>query len=227
MKIIARIYNDYVSKFGVPRQSGLVENENSIIVFEPEYRYPEALRGIEEYNYLWLIWEFSEFRGKEWSPTVRPPRLGGNRRMGVFATRSPHRPNPVGLSAVRLEGIKEINGQGTVIVVSGADLMNGTPIYDIKPYLHYADCKQDANNGFVSAESPLLEVVIDEKMSAEIPGEKLVVLKNVLAQDPRPRYIDDADREFGLSFSCFNIKFKVNDNKITVTEIEKIRADSE
>ena len=227
MKIIARIYNDYVSKFGVPRQSGLVENENSIIVFEPEYRYPEALRGIEEYNYLWLIWEFSEFRGKEWSPTVRPPRLGGNRRMGVFATRSPHRPNPVGLSAVRLEGIKEINGQGTVIVVSGADLMNGTPIYDIKPYLHYADCKQDANNGFVSAESPLLEVVIDEKMSAEIPGEKLEVLKNVLAQDPRPRYIDDADREFGLSFSCFNIKFKVNDNKITVTEIEKIRADSE
>ena len=227
MKIIARIYNDYVSKFGVPRQSGLVENENSIIVFEPEYRYPEALRGLEEYNYLWLIWEFSEFRGKEWSPTVRPPRLGGNRRMGVFATRSPHRPNPVGLSAVRLEGIKEINGQGTVIVVSGADLMNGTPIYDIKPYLHYADCKQDANNGFVSAESPLLEVVIDEKMSAEIPGEKLVVLKNVLAQDPRPRYIDDADREFGLSFSCFNIKFKVNDNKITVTEIEKIRADSE
>ena len=227
MKIIARIYNDYVSKFGVPRQSGLVENENSIIVFEPEYRYPEALRGLEEYNYLWLIWEFSEFRGKEWSPTVRPPRLGGNRRMGVFATRSPHRPNPVGLSAVRLEGIKEINGQGTVIVVSGADLMNGTPIYDIKPYLHYADCKQDANNGFVSAESPLLEVVIDEKMSAEIPGEKLEVLKNVLAQDPRPRYIDDADREFGLSFSCFNIKFKVNDNKITVTEIEKIRADSE
>ena len=227
MKIIARIYNDYVSKFGVPRQSGLVENENSIIVFEPEYRYPEALRGLEEYNYLWLIWELSEFRGKEWSPTVRPPRLGGNRRMGVFATRSPHRPNPVGLSAVRLEGIKEINGQGTVIVVSGADLMNGTPIYDIKPYLHYADCKQDANNGFVSAESPLLEVVIGEKMSAEIPGEKLEVLKNVLAQDPRPRYIDDADREFGLSFSCFNIKFKVNDNKITVTEIEKIRADSE
>ncbi len=227
MKIIARIYNDYVSKFGVPRQSGLVENENSIIVFEPEYRYPEALRGLEEYNYLWLIWEFSEFRGKEWSPTVRPPRLGGNRRMGVFATRSPHRPNPVGLSAVRLEGIKEINGQGTVIVVSGADLMNGTPIYDIKPYLHYADCKQDANNGFVSAESPLLEVVIDEKMSAEIPGEKLVVLKKVLAQDPRPRYIDDAGREFGLSFSGFNIKFKVNENKLTVTEIEKIRADSE
>ena len=227
MKIIARIYNDYVSKFGVPRQSGLVENENSIIVFEPEYRYPEALRGLEEYNYLWLIWEFSEFTGKEWSPTVRPPRLGGNRRMGVFATRSPHRPNPVGLSAVRLEGIKEINGQGTVIVVSGADLMNGTPIYDIKPYLHYADCKQDANNGFVSAESPLLEVVIDEKMSAEIPGEKLEVLKKVLAQDPRPRYIDDKDREFGLGFSGFNIKFKVNENKLTVTEIEKIRADSE
>ncbi|MBR4451720.1 MAG: tRNA (N6-threonylcarbamoyladenosine(37)-N6)-methyltransferase TrmO [Clostridia bacterium] len=227
MKIIARIYNDYVSKFGVPRQSGLVENENSIIVFEPEYRYPEALRGLEEYNYLWLIWEFSEFKGKEWSPTVRPPRLGGNRRMGVFATRSPHRPNPLGLSAVRLEGIKEINGQGTVIVVSGADLMNGTPIYDIKPYLHYADCKQDSNNGFVSAESPLLEVVIDEKMSAEIPGEKLVVLKKVLAQDPRPRYIDDADREFGLSFSGFNIKFKVNENILTVTEIEKIRADSE
>ena len=227
MKIIARIYNDYVSKFGVPRQSGLVENENSIIVFEPEYRYPEALRGLEEYNYLWLIWEFSEFKGKEWSPTVRPPRLGGNRRMGVFATRSPHRPNPLGLSAVRLEGIKEINGQGTVIVVSGADLMNGTPIYDIKPYLHYADCKQDSNNGFVSAESPLLEVVIDEKMSAEIPGEKLVVLKKVLAQDPRPRYIDDADREFGLSFSGFNIKFKVNENFLTVTEIEKIRADSE
>lgn len=227
MRIIARIYNDYESKFGVPRQSGLVENENSIIVFEPEYRYPEALRGIEEYNYLWLIWEFSEFADKEWSPTVRPPRLGGNRRMGVFATRSPHRPNPVGLSAVRLEGVKETDGQGTVLIVSGADLMNGTPIYDIKPYLHYADCKQDANNGFVSEENPLLEVDIDEKITAGIPAEKLEVLKRVLAQDPRPRYIDDPERVFGMSFSGFNIKFKVSKNILTVTQIEKNRADSD
>lgn len=227
MKIIARIYNDYTSKFGVPRQSGLVENEHSVIVFEPEYRNPEALRGIEEFSYLWLIWEFSEFSGSEWSPTVRPPRLGGNKRMGVFATRSPHRPNPVGLTAVRLEKVSEIKGQGNVLYVSGADLMNGTPIYDIKPYLLYADCKPDANNGFVSGESALLDVEIPDELKKKIPPEKYETLVNVLAQDPRPRYIDDEEREFGMSFARFNVKFRVSGNKLTVTEIEKIRDGSQ
>ena len=226
MKIIARIYNDYTSKFGVPRQSGLVENEHSVIVFEPEFRNPEALRGIEEFNYLWLIWEFSEFSDAEWSPTVRPPRLGGNKRMGVFATRSPHRPNPVGLTAVRLEKVSEIKGQGNVLYVSGADLMNGTPIYDIKPYLLYADCKPDANNGFVSGENSLLEVEISDELMARVPDEKAEILINVLAQDPRPRYINDPEREFGMSFAQLNIKFKVSGNKLIVTEIEEIRADS-
>ncbi len=225
MKIIARIYNDYISKFGIPRQSGLVENEKSIIVFEPEYRFPEALRGIEEFRYIWLIWEFSEFSDREWSPTVRPPRLGGNKRMGVFATRSPHRPNPLGLSAVRLEKVDEIKGQGTVLIVSGADLMNGTPIYDIKPYLHYADCKPDANNGFVSAEKALLNVEISEELCGMINKDKLDVLKNILAQDPRPAYIDDESREFGISFSDYNIKFTVSGDRLVVTEI-KIRDDS-
>lgn len=225
MKVIARIYNDYKSKFGIPRQAGLIENENSIIVFEPEFRSPEALRGIEEYNYLWLIWEFSEFSGKEWSPTVRPPRLGGNRRMGVFATRSPHRPNPLGLSTVRFEGIKEINGKGNVIVVSGADLMNGTPIYDIKPYLRYSDCKPDSNNGFINPDLFGLDVEFSENLLNYIPQEKLEVLKKILAQDPRPQYIDDPDRVFGLTYSDFNIKFKVVNKLLTVTDIEKIRTD--
>ena len=226
LKTIAKIYNDYTSKFGIPRQSGLVEGENSVIIFEPEYRFPEALRGIEEFRYIWLIWEFSEFAGAEWSPTVRPPRLGGNRRMGVFATRSPHRPNPIGLSAVRLEKVAEIEGRGTALFVSGADLLSGTPIYDIKPYLHYADCKPDSNNGFVSASSDLLEVEIPESLSADFPAEKIALLKDLLAQDPRPRYIDDSDRVFGMSFSDYNIRFTVDGSKLTVTSIEKNRADS-
>lgn len=222
MEIIARIYNDYKEKFGIPRQSGLVE-EKSVIIFEPKYRIPEALRGIEEYNYLWLIWEFSECKDKEWSPTVRPPRLGGNVKKGVFATRSPFRPNSMGLSSVKLIDKKETIENGTVLIVSGADIMNGTPIYDIKPYLNYADCHTDANNGFaLSDKSGTLEVVIPEEIKNMIPEDKKNILYAVLAQDPRPQYIDDPDREYGISFSDMNIRFRVSDKILTVISVKKI-----
>ncbi len=222
MEIIARIYNDYIEKFGIPRQSGIVE-EKSVIIFEPEYRIAEALRGIEEYNYLWLIWEFSECKDKEWSPTVRPPRLGGNVRKGVFATRSPFRPNLIGLSSVKLIGTKTSPENGTVLIVSGADIMNGTPIYDIKPYLNYVDCHPDAKNGFaLSDKSPVLNVIIPDEIKNEIPEEKAKVISAMLAQDPRPQYIDDPEREYGISFSDMNIKFRINEINLTVLSIEKI-----
>ena len=222
MEIIARIYNDYKEKFGVPRQSGIVE-EKSVIVFEPKYRIAEALRGIEEYNYLWLIWEFSECKDKEWSPTVRPPRLGGNVRKGVFATRSPFRPNSMGLSSVKLIGKESTVENGTILIVSGADIMNGTPIYDIKPYLNYVDCHTDANNGFaLSDKSPVLNVIIPDEIKKEIPAEKAEIISAVLAQDPRPQYIDDPEREYGISISDMNIKFRINGTNLTVTSAEKI-----
>ena len=221
MKTIAKIYNDYESKFGVPRQAGLVEGENSLIIFEPEYRFPEALRGIENSNYLWLIWEFSEFRDKEWSPTVRPPRLGGNKRLGVFATRSPHRPNPIGLSAVRLLGTVQTENSGIALRVSGADLMNGTPIYDIKPYIPYADIRPDAVNTLFGEDSAKLNVIIPDEISAILPEGKADTLKEILAQNPTPRYIDDPEREYGLSFAGFNIKFIISDETVTVTRIER------
>ena len=221
MKIIAKIYNDYESKFGIPRQAGLVDGENSLIVFEPEYRVPEALRGIENSNYLWLIWEFSEFRDKEWSPTVRPPRLGGNRRLGVFATRSPHRPNPIGLSAVRLIGTVQTEKCGTALKVSGADLMNGTPIYDIKPYIPYADIRPDAINKLFGEDGDKLGVIIPDEFQKILPAEKLPTLTAILAENPTPRYIDDPGREYGLSYAGFNVRFIVSGNTVTVTSIEK------
>lgn len=217
--MIAKIHTDFPQKFGIPRQSGLAETIGTV-VFEPEFRNDDALRGIEEYSHLWLIWEFSEARLSDWLPTVRPPRLGGNKRMGVFATRSPFRPNPLGLSSVKLVSVKKTKEFGTVLEVSGADLMDGTPIYDIKPYLAFTDCHQDAVCGFAdSRKDENLEVEIPEILLAKIPEQKRDVLISVLSQDPRPHYIDDEERIFGFPFSSLEVKFKVYGKKLTVVDI--------
>ena len=219
MKIIARIRNAYDGKFGVPRQSGLVEQVVSTIVFESEYRVAEALRGIEEFSHLWLIWAFDRAEREEWSPTVRPPRLGGNQRVGVFATRSPYRPNAIGLSCVRLLGMDK-SGEGTVLKVAGADLMNGTPIYDIKPYLPYADCRPEATGGFTDrTEKRTVKVDIPGKTAKGINAQELEALKAVLEQDPRPAYQDDPERVYAFEFGGKHVEFKVNDHVLTVTEI--------
>ena len=219
MKIIARIHNPYDSKFGVPRQSGLADQVVSTVVFEPEYRVQEALRGIEEFSHLWLIWAFDRAEREEWSPTVRPPRLGGNQRVGVFATRSPYRPNAIGLSCVRLLGMEK-SGEGTVLKVAGADLMNGTPIYDIKPYLPYADCRPEATGGFTDrTEKRTVKVDIPGKTAKGINAQELEALKAVLEQDPRPAYQDDPERVYAFEFGGKHVEFKVNDHVLTVTEI--------
>ena len=219
MKIIARIRNAYDGKFGVPRQSGLVEQVVSTVVFESEYRVAEALRGIEEFSHLWLIWAFDRAEREEWSPTVRPPRLGGNQRVGVFATRSPYRPNAIGLSCVRLLGMEK-SGEGTVLKVAGADLMNGTPIYDIKPYLPYADCRPEATGGFTDrTEKRTVKVDIPGKTAKGINAQELEALKAVLEQDPRPAYQDDPERVYAFEFGGKHVEFKVNDHVLTVTEI--------
>ena len=213
MEIIARIHNDFPTKFGLPRQAGLAPSLRSKIVFEPEYRVAEALRGLEDFSHVWLIWGFSASEG--WSPTVRPPRLGGNVRMGVFATRSPFRPNPIGLSSVRLESIEKDGDNGLVLIVSGADLMDGTPIYDIKPYLPGADAHPDAADGFVGANrQQLLDVEIDPSLAARLTGSQLATLREILAQDPRPAYHDDPDRVYGLSYAGLDIHFKVVEQQI-------------
>ncbi len=218
--IIARIHTDFASKFGVPRQSGLAPSLRGEIVFEPEFRNGDALRGIEDFSHLWLVWQFSEAMGRKWQPTVRPPRLGGNRSMGVFATRSPYRPNPIGLSCVRLEGVEQRSGKGTVLIVSGADLMDGTPILDIKPYLPYADCQPTATGGFTDAvERKTLDVVLPEDMAAKLGEEKTQALREVLAQDPRPAYQNDAERVYGMTFGGWNVRFTVEENCAIVQEI--------
>ncbi len=218
MKVIARIHSDFPTKFGIPRQSGLSTNE-SVIVFEPEYRQEEALRGIEEYSHLWLIWEFSEVKDKQWSPTVRPPRLGGNKRVGVFATRSPFRPNPVGLSCVKLTRVEKTS-HGLVLKVTGADLMDNTPIYDIKPYIPYADCHPEAQGSFAQEHKDYtLQVECNENLLSILPENKRKPLIEVLAQDPRPSYIDDPERVYGFEYAGFEIKFTVNENILTVTDI--------
>lgn len=221
MKVIARIQSAFPEKFGIPRQSGLVEELSAQIIFEPEYRVPEAVRGLEEFSHLWLIWEFSEAKRETWSPTVRPPRLGGNQRLGVFATRSPYRPNPVGLSCVKLDRVEINSALGPIIHVKGADLMDGTPIYDIKPYLPYADCHPDAIGGF-AAERPekKLQVEIPETLCSVASKEVLTALRGVLAQDPRPAYQKDPDRIYGLSFAGMEVRFQVIDDKLTVCGIE-------
>ena len=222
MKIIARIHNDFKEKFGIPRQSGLSGELLSRIVFEPEYRSPEALRGIDGFSHLWLIWEFSDSKRDDWSPTVRPPRLGGNKRVGVFATRSPFRPNPIGLSSVKLEAIEQTASEGTVLVVSGADLLDGTPIYDIKPYITYSDSHPDAISGFAEEVRDYhLNVVFCKELLSKVHISKQNALIKVLEQDPRPSYQNDPEREYGMRFSDYEIFFKVADSTLTVTRVEE------
>lgn len=222
MKIIAKIYNDFPTKFGIPRQSGRVKEITGKIVFEKEFRNEEALRGIEQFSHLWLIWEFSENIKEDWSPTVRPPRLGGNKRMGVFATRSPFRPNPIGISCVKLEKVEKTENDGPVLIVSSADLMSGTPIYDIKPYIPYTDSIAGANGGFAAEhDSDKMEVVISEELLEKLPRDKREVLMEVLRDDPHPAYLRDEERIYGFPFSDFEIKFRVNENSIIVTDIIK------
>ena len=215
---IAHIRSDFSEKFGIPRQSGLVEELTAAVVFEPAYRDPSAFRGVEGFSHLWLIWEFSRSRG--WSPTVRPPRLGGNKRLGVFATRSPFRPNPLGLSCVRLVEVRQDRALGPVLVVAGADLLDGTPIYDVKPYLPYADCKPDAVGGF-AAQPKGADLTVDcpPALLDRVPEDKRAALLAVLAQDPRPQYQDDPERVYGMAFAGLEVKFQVAGERLTVTEI--------
>ena len=222
LKVIARIENAYTSKFGVPRQSGLVEEVVSRIVFEPEYRAAEALRGLEGFTHLWLIWGFHEAAREEWRPTVRPPRLGGNTRVGVFATRSPYRPNPLGLSSVRLTGMERTADRGTVLMVAGADLMNGTPIYDVKPYLPSADCHPEAAGGFAEQrEKRRVRVEIPETEGRQLPETDREALRRVLAEDPRPAYQEDPERVYAFEFAGRNVRFRVAEGLLTVLEIGK------
>ena len=223
MKPIAHIRSDFPTKFGIPRQAGLAEHLTATVVFEPEFRDPEALRGIEGFSHLWLIWEFSAARREEWSPTVRPPRLGGNTRLGVFATRSPFRPNPIGLSCVGLAGVEKTAEFGTVLRVMGADLMDGTPIYDIKPYIPYADCHPEATEGFTApGQDYLLTVDIPAPLLGRVQPDRRAALREVLAQDPRPAYQRDSQREYGFGFAGLEVRFAVRDGVLTVTDIQRI-----
>ena len=223
INIIAHIHSDFSSKFGIPRQSGLVDELEATIIFEPEYRNPDALRGIEEYSHLWILWQFSECMGKEWTPTVRPPRLGGNKRMGVFATRSPFRPNPIGLSSVRLLGVDKTEKYGLILRVAGADLHDGTPIYDIKPYLPYVDSHPEASNGFALNEKEgRISVEFPDELLKKIPSEKQAALIAVLAQDPRPAYQDDPERIYGIEFAGFDVRFTVSQSALKVIGIRII-----
>jgi tRNA-Thr(GGU) m(6)t(6)A37 methyltransferase TsaA len=220
LKIIAHIESEFPEKFGIPRQSGLVEELRARIVFTPEYRVPEAVRGLEDFSHLWLIWQFSKAVRETWSPTVRPPRLGGNTRMGVFATRSPFRPNAIGLSCVRLISVEPHTERGPIITVAGADLMDGTPIFDIKPYIPYADCQREATGGFTdTAGSFLLEVDFPEALLRLVPEEHRAALLGVLSHDPRPSYQNAPDRVYGMAFGGVNVKFRVDGNQLTVVDV--------
>lgn len=222
IKIIAHIHTDFPEKFGIPRQSGLCSSV-ARIVFEKPYRNDDALRGIDGFTHLWLIWKFSESEREVWSPTVRPPRLGGNKRVGVFATRSPFRPNPIGLSSVELLG-KEKTDDGTVLIVKGADLLDGTPIYDIKPYLPFTDCHTDAVGGFADEKlSYSLKICIPEETEKKLSPEKLMVLREILSQDPRPSYIDDKERVYGFAFAELEIKFTVDGDTLFVISAEETK----
>ena len=219
IKVIARIRSDFPEKFGIPRQSGLVPELRAKIVFEPEFRNADALRGIEGFSHLWLIWQFSAAVRDTWSPTVRPPRLGGNERMGVFATRSPFRPNAVGLSCVKLEGVAQEDGLGSVLIVSGADLMDDTPIYDIKPYLPYADAHPEARGGFAPAAKETIRVECAPELLESVPERQRAALLGVLAQDPRPQYQDDPARVYGMSFGGWDVKFRVRSGTLEVVSL--------
>ena len=219
LKTIAHIYTDFPTKFGVPRQSGLADTKG-VIVFEPEYCSMDAVRELEQYSHLWLIWGFSECERKEWKATVRPPRLGGNKRVGVFATRSPFRPNPLGLSSVKLEKIEHIEGKGPVLYVSGVDMMNMTPIYDIKPYLPYVDCHPEARGGFAEEKKDYeLEVICSDELLNIIPEEKRETLMQVLSQNIRPSYQKDENRVYGMEFAGMEIKFQVTEKQVVVREV--------
>ncbi len=220
MKIIAHIHTDFPGKFGIPRQSGLVEELKGKIVFEPEFRNPDAVRGLEEFSHVWLLWQFSENHRENWEPTVRPPRLGGNKRLGVFATRSPFRPNDIGLSCVRLEKIETDRKLGAVLTVQGADLMDGTPIYDIKPYIPFTDCHPEASEGYTrETKTYKLEVNFPSELLGKFPPEKQKAVTGVLAQDPRPAYIQDAERIYGVSFAGFDVRFQVEGEVLTVCDV--------
>ena len=223
MHPIAKMRSDFPSKFGIPRQSGLAENLRSTIVFEPQYRNTDALRGLEDFSHLWIIWQFSQAVRKEWTPTVRPPRLGGNTRMGVFATRSPFRPNSIGLSCVKIIGLEQTPDNGTVIHVAGADLMDGTPILDIKPYIPYCDAHPEALGGFTTnADDYLLIVDFPPGLLEQLPADKRAAAVEVLSHDPRPSYQADSERLYGLSFAGFDIRFTVEDNTLYVKEVHKL-----
>ncbi|MBQ7861017.1 MAG: tRNA (N6-threonylcarbamoyladenosine(37)-N6)-methyltransferase TrmO [Clostridia bacterium] len=221
MKIIGHIETDFKEKFGIPRQSRLVKESEGRILFEKEYNIPEAFRGLEDFSHIWVLWKFSEAVREEWSPTVRPPLLGGNKRMGVFATRSPFRPNSVGLSALKLEGVEFSEKEGVILHVSGADLLDGTPIYDIKPYLPYADSIPDAVGGFTeSLEERRLEVEFPSDLLKRVNEGKREALKAVLAADPRPSYQNDPEREYGMRFAQYEVRFKVDGKTLTVISVE-------
>ena len=220
MKIIAHIYTDFTEKFGIPRQSGLVDEALGKIVFEPEYRNPDALRGIEKYSHLWIIWQFSESILESWHATVRPPRLGGNTSVGVFASRSPMRPNPIGLSSVRLVDVIKTESDGTILIVSGADMLNGTPIYDIKPYLSFTDSHPDAIDGFAGDVFERKLTVIDNGLLDDIDPKTAKIIKDLLSQDPRPQYKNDPERIYGMAYGEYNVKFKVEGERLYITEVE-------
>ena len=222
IQVIARMKSDFATKFGIPRQSGLVPQLRSTIIFEPEFRNPDALRGLEDFSHLWIIWQFSEAVRQEWSPTIRPPRLGGNTRLGVFASRSPFRPNSLGLSSVQILGLEHTEKYGTVIHVAGADLMDGTPIFDIKPYVPYADSHPEATGGFTdTADDFILEVSIDSELLKKLPADKQDAVIGILSHDPRPSYQKNPERIYGISFGGFNIRFQVNQRLLTVISIEE------
>lgn len=223
IKPIARIHTDFSEKFGVPRQSGLVPSLTGQIVFEPEYRCVQALKELDGFSHIWLIWEFSQCPDSKFSPTVRPPRLGGNRRVGVFASRSPFRPNRLGLSCVKIEKIETEGKNAPVITVSGVDMTDGTPIYDIKPYIPLADCKTDASDGYTAdTKNYKIAVNCDEKLLSRIPEEKREALSELLANDPRPAYKNEDGKEYGVTFAGFNIRFRYENNSLSVTEIEEV-----
>ncbi len=217
---VAVMRSDFPEKFGIPRQAGIVPELESLVVFEPDFRDPEALRGIEGFSHLWLIWQFSESVTESFSPTVRPPRLGGNTRMGVFATRSPFRPNALGLSCVELRRVEQRPGLGSVLVVGGADLMDGTPIYDIKPYVPYADCHPGASAGFARDPGATLRVELPDVLAAKLPADKIDALRGILANDPRPRYQRDPERVYAMDFAGVTVRFTVDGDTLTVREIE-------
>ena len=222
LRVVARVRSGFPAKFGIPRQSGLVPSARAEIVFEPEFRVPEAVRGLDGFSHIWLLWGFSQSQSSDggWSPTVRPPRLGGNERMGVFATRSPFRPNPIGLSCVRLERVEQSPDLGPVLHISGADILDGSPVYDIKPYVPYADAIPGATGGFAANVPPRLRVEIPENLASRLPEGIRDTIREILAADPRPAYQDDPERVYGMTYAGVNVRFRVSDGAIHVISVE-------